>query len=288
MLEPDSGSMDMENNVKAAVVLGFALLVAWAGMSFASVQENQWGQDGWRLLAGTVALSLGTLHTLSLLGGRRAALRFMAGALAISWLAETVGLHGVWPFGGYRYHPDLRPLLPGGVPVFIPLAWFVLAGIPALLLKGLQTTRADGRRDPVRLLHKIALSAIGMVACDLALDPIAVSLGLWQWDRPGAYFGVPAQNFAGWGLVSLGVFGAGYGLAGFDRRHPEAISLRYDLAWGAAHVGLLVLLGCAVSSRTGSGQPVLAAMVAMSPLSARWLAELYGKVRSCRTKPAPI
>lgn len=268
-----------------AVFLGLVAFVALSGMAFASTTDMAWGPGGWRLLGGAAALSLTTLLTLSHLGGCRAALRFMAVVLAISWLAEATGLRFGWPFGvPYRYNPDVQPVLPGGVPLFIPLAWFVLAGIPAMLLRGLSTARPDGTRAAGRILWKSALGALGMVACDLALDPVAVSHGLWAWDPPGAYFGVPWLNFSGWWGVSFLIYLAGYGWAGLDRTDAVPFSIRYDLAWFGAHLLLLVLLGWAVNSRTGSGTPVLAAMAVMSPLSLRWLSELYWKIKSCRAR----
>lgn len=118
-----------------------------------------------------------------------------------------------------------------------------------------------------------------MVACDLALDPVAVSLGLWTWDRPGAYFGVPPGNFAGWWVVSFFIFGAGYGWAGLGRGESPRIPLGYELAWGVLHVALLVLMGAGVFHRTGSGGPLWLAMAMMTPLSVPWLNRLHGRVR---------
>lgn len=279
----------MEKNIRAGIFLGFICLVLLAGTAFASTEAVDWGPDGWRLLGGTIACSLATLYTLSLLSGGRAALRFMACTLAIAWLAEGIGLQGNWLFGGaYRYHSAVQPVLPGGVPVFIPLAWFVLAGFSVMLLRGLKTTHPDGTRDARRILFKAAFSAVGVAAYDLALDPIAVSVGLWTWDQPGWYFGVPLMNFVGWWVVAFIIFLAGYGWTAIDHPHAHKISVRYDVVWGVAHVSLLTLLGLAVNNRTGCGQPVLLAIAAMSPLSLRWLSDVYWKVKSCRPVHLPI
>ena len=103
----------------------------------------------------------------------------------LSWLAEGIGLQGGWLFASaYRYHPDIHVVLPGGVPAFIPLAWFTLACFPVMVLRGMPSARPDGTRDLRRLFYKSGLAAVGMVGCDLTLDPVAVSLGLWTWERP--------------------------------------------------------------------------------------------------------
>jgi uncharacterized membrane protein len=272
-----------------AVFLGLVAFVVLAGATFASAAEVNWRQGGWRLMGGAAALSLTTLLTLSRLGGWRSALRFMAITLAISWLAETTGLRCGWPFGAiYRYTVDVQPVLPGGVPLFIPLAWFVLAGIPVMLLRSMKTARPNGSLDAGRILWKSALGALGMVACDLALDPVAVSHGLWIWDPPGAYYGVPWPNFMGWWAVSFIVFLTGYSWTALGRATAHPVSIRYDLAWFGAHLLLVVLLGSAVNSRAGSGTPMLLAMAVLSPLSLRWLAEVHCKIKLRGFIPRPV
>ena len=273
----------MEQNIKSGIVLGLVGLVMVTGTTFASPAEVNWGPDGWRLLGGTIALTLATLYTLRLLVGGRAALQFMASTLVVAWLAEAIGLQGNWLFGGaYAYHANVQPVLPGGVPLFIPLAWFVLCGVPVVLIRSLKTTNVDGTRHWGRILFKSAYSALGVVACDLALDPIAVSLGLWVWERPGPYFGVPLMNCVGWWVVAWVVFLVGYGGLKIDRHREPALAVRYELVWGGAHLMMLILLGYAASNRAGCGQPVLLAMMAMLPLSVRWLSELYGTLQARR------
>ena len=271
----------MQKNAKTTVFLGLVALALWAGTVFASEADVQWAQDAGGLLAGTAAFSAATLLTLSVLDGRRAAFRFLAGTAAISWLAEGIGLQGGWLFGSpYAYHPGIHPLLPGGVPLFIPLAWFSLAGLSVVLLNGWKTTRPDGRQAAGRLLSKSAWSALGMVACDLALDPVAVSLGLWTWARPGPYFGVPWLNFAGWWGVAFVVFLAGYGWAGLGRSEACRIPLRHELAWGVSHGALLVLMGFGVYNRIGSCEPLVLSMAVMSPLSLCWLNRVHGRIQA--------
>lgn len=281
--------MGMKNSIYAAAILILLAPILLSGSSFASAAEVDWRAEGWRLTGGAVALSLAMLYTLKLLYGSRAALRFMASTAAISWLAETLCLHGRWlvdvPYG---YNPDVGPFLPGGVPLYIPLAWFMFAGIPVMLLRGIATVRPDGKRDNARLAQKSAVSAVGMVAYDLALDPIAVSHGLWSWEQPGSYYGIPLMNFANWWVVSLIVFGAGYGWMGMDRPVGRPVPIRYDLAWGGANLLALAMLGCAASNRIGCIQPVLLAIAVLSPLGIFWIARVYREIKSCRPIHTPI
>lgn len=269
--------------------LGLVLLVVLAGTAFASTDDVVWKHDSWALLGGALALALAAWHTVSLVAGRRAAVRFLASTLILSWLAECVGLHGGWLFSGtYRYHPDVAVVLPGGVPAFIPLAWFTLASFPAMVLRRLSPPRPDDARAGRRVLCRSALAAVAMVACDLSLDPVAVSLGLWSWDRPGTYFGVPWMNFAGWWVVAFVIFWTGYAWMGLDPAEERRIPLRYDLAWGLAQVALLLLLGVGAFHRIGSAWPLLATLAILAAVSGEWINYMYWRVRGCRSVPMPI
>ncbi|MFC4586026.1 carotenoid biosynthesis protein [Sphaerisporangium corydalis] len=50
---------------------------------------------------------------------------------------------------------------------------------------------------------RVVVGAGALVGWDLFLDPQMIRLGLWTWDVPGPYRGVPISNFAGWVAVSL-------------------------------------------------------------------------------------
>ena len=259
------------------VSLTLATLVL--GVPLASSRPWNWAHDSGLLLGAVALLALAALLVLGRLGGGRTAWRFLLGTLLLTWLAESLGLHGGW----YAYHPELRPVLPGGVPVQIPLAWFVLACAPAMLLRGWKTVRPDGRADGRRLFFKSAWSAVGLVACDLALDPISVAVGLWHWQGSGPYFGVPWLNFAGWWLVGLLIYLAGYGWAGLDGLEDARFPVREELLWGAVnHGALVVLLGYGARCRTGSLVPLWASLAVMSPLSAVWLRRLWVRWAACR------
>ena len=99
--------------------------------------------------------------------------------------AEAIGVATGYPFGGYVYSSALAPNLLG-VPLVVAGAWMVLiAWVRQLWLP-------------------VWAGALAMALFDLVIDPLAANtLGYWKWSRPGAYYGVPLGNFAGWFAVSL-------------------------------------------------------------------------------------
>lgn len=278
-----------ERNTFTGLFLGLVLLVVLAGTAFASTDDVVWKHDSWALLGGAFALALAAWHTVALVAGRRAALRFLASTLGLSWLAECVGLHGGWLFSGaYRYHPDVAVVLPGGVPAFIPLAWFTLASFPVMVLRRLSPPRPEKARAGRRVLDKSARAAIAMVACDLSLDPVAVSLGLWSWEQPGSYFGVPWMNFAGWWVVAFVIFWTGYAWMGLNPAEERPIPLRFDVAWGLAQMALLILLGIGAFHRIGSAWPLLATLAILVAVSGAWINDMYWRVRARRSTDRSI
>lgn len=172
------------------------LLIAWL-VSMISMPIIQWvaGEPG--LLFGvvlSVALqaALGMLFLYQTCGAWRTAL-IVATVVVIGWAAEAIGAHTGFPFGAYYYTDRLQPQLLG-VPVLIPLAWLMMLP-PAWAVAQRITGRTSG-------LAFVAVSALAFTAWDLFLDPQMIHWGLWVWDQPGRYFGIPLLNYAGWLLVS--------------------------------------------------------------------------------------
>ena len=61
--------------------------------------------------------------------------------------------------------------------------------------------------EPVGLAASVAaLGAVMMTAWDLAMDPMMVAGEHWVWEEPGAYFGIPLQNYWGWWLTIFVAF----------------------------------------------------------------------------------
>lgn len=83
----------------------------------------------------------------------------------------------------------------GAVPLWIALGW----GFVVYL--AMQTSM---RLDMAWYL-KPAHDALLAVNFDWLMDPIAVKLGWWIWDKPGQYFGVPLDNYFGW-IICVGGF----------------------------------------------------------------------------------
>ena len=122
------------------------------------------------------------------LGPRRAALSLLA-LSAFGYTVETVGVATGFPYGAFYYGEALGPRLFGLVPYLLPVSYvpLVLGAVAALW--------------PIasRPVHAIA-AAVLLVLMDGVLDPGAAALGFWVWPEGGAYYGVPASNYAGWML----------------------------------------------------------------------------------------
>lgn len=112
---------------------------------------------------------------------------------AVGWVAEVVGVRSGLPFGRYHYTAALGTGLAGAPPA-MAAAWLILVAYATHLFSAL----------PGRRAIRTTVSALWLVLVDLVLDPVASGpLGFWRWEQPGAYFGVPTANFAGWFLVGL-------------------------------------------------------------------------------------
>lgn len=126
-------------------------------------------------------------------GRKRGVLALAAvGAAAIAVEAASV-LTG-FPYGRFSYSGALGPMILGLVPFALPLSY-----LPLLIGALSVAMRASGNSR----LRALLVSASLLVAFDLALDPGAVAAGLWSWEEPGAYYGVPAENYFGWALTGL-------------------------------------------------------------------------------------
>ncbi|MBC7127717.1 MAG: carotenoid biosynthesis protein [Candidatus Methanosuratincola petrocarbonis] len=113
-----------------------------------------------------------------------------AAATAVEGISVVTGI----PYGKFSYSDALGPLLLGTVPFALPLSY-----LPLLLGAVAVALRVSGK-DRLRTTF---LSAAILVGFDLALDPGAVAAGLWAWEDPGVYYGVPATNYLGWATTGL-------------------------------------------------------------------------------------
>ncbi|HIK10442.1 MAG TPA: carotenoid biosynthesis protein [Oscillatoriaceae cyanobacterium M33_DOE_052] len=146
------------------------------------------------ILFGAVAVSI---YAGRLLGVRQW-LAFMVPAVFLSLGSELLGTSTGFPFGHYQYLSGLGYKISGLVPFTIPLSWFYLGLVSYLLARvGLETTKLPpwGRH-----LGAIVLGALLLTSWDFVLDPAMsqTDIPFWEWLQPGAFFGMPYQNFAGW------------------------------------------------------------------------------------------
>ncbi len=170
--------------------------------------------EGRRRTAATHAIIAGLVGTSALeaaeeRGGRRAA-GLLGSAAAVGYAVELVGVATGRPFGHYAYSGKLGPGV-GGVPFMVAASWTAMAR-PAWIAAG-RATRSRGR------LARVVAAAAGLTAWDVYIDPRMSRDGFWTWPDGGRYEGVPAQNFLGWFVTALGVYGL-WALAGEDLDEP--------------------------------------------------------------------
>lgn len=182
------------------------------------------------ILLGFVAVCLYGIRTL----GWKALMGFLVPSIFISLASELSGTSMGFPFGDYSYLNGLGYKVAGLVPFTIPLSWFYL-GLSAYLLArgGLLAGRAAWWKHGLAL----AAGALLLMSWDFVLDPAMsqTAMPFWYWHTPGAFFGMPYENFAGWfftGLVFMGVAAAFWrgndrvvGLSRAELRLPLAIYL---------------------------------------------------------------
>jgi len=237
-------------------VVGTVMLVASA-LGLLAV-ELPWGVvdldfDPYLVVTGVLVMRLPLIAGVLPLIDRRAgaALAALTGyAYAIEYVGTTTGL----PYGEFDYLVDLGPMIAGAVPVGLPVFFVPLVLNSYLLCLLLLGGRAE--RAAVRLPVVVA----GVVAMDLMLDPGAVSLGFWAYDAGGAYYSVPASNYAGWVLsatVAVVALDYGFDRAGLLARLRETGFMLDDLVsfvllWGPINaffgnwLAVLVALGFGV------------------------------------------
>lgn len=147
-----------------------------------------------------------------------------AATLTIEIIGSTTG----FPFGHYTYTDLLQPQVIH-VPLLIPMAWFMM--LPA-------AWATVARYRPNRWLFAL-LSAAALTAWDLFLDPQMVAWGLWTWDAPGGYFGIPWTNYLGWLLTAVFITAV---------MPPKPLPVKpllviYTITWFLETVGLLFFWG---------------------------------------------
>jgi putative membrane protein len=180
------------------------------------------------ILLGTAAVALYTCRTI----GVRSWLLFLLPALLISLSSELLGTSTGFPFGYYSYLSGLGYKIAGLVPFTIPLSWFYLGCSSYLLSRSGLMALAARRGQPLGWLGQVGavlLGALLLTSWDFVLDPAMsqTALPFWYWHQPGAFFGMPYQNFVGWmgtGTVFMAVAALLWGKR-VPRLKPEQLNL---------------------------------------------------------------
>lgn len=125
-------------------------------------------------------------------------LTFMLPAMFLSLGSELLGTSTGFPFGHYGYLNGLGYKIAGLVPVTIPMSWFYLGFVSYLIARA--GINIEQNNNWLRHIGAIALGALLLTSWDFVLDPAMsqTAVPFWQWQQPGAFFGMPYQNFAGW------------------------------------------------------------------------------------------
>lgn len=208
------------------------------------------------------------LQAALLFSWRHATALALTGFLA-GWLVEALGVRWGLIFGGpYHYAAFVGPLLPGKVPLVVPLAWYGLSHF-ALMLIALR--RRFGMPQRLGAVLRMAASAGGIFGVlALAIEPVGTGLGAWSWAEPGAFYGTPLWNYGGWVLVGFVVFSS-YGILTRRFLSRPVIVERERHARNSVLWGLLLFVPLAVMSAY-LGRPIaVAGFVLGALLIAGWL-----------------
>jgi putative membrane protein len=207
-------------------VLALRFVFAWAN-TFAGLSLPSLGDIGFTL----VFTAFSVLHAGSTLGWRRA-IAFLVICAVVSWAFEAVGIATGLVYGPYHYSAQLGAKL-GGVPVIIPLAWFMMV-YASWVVAQILLQDAVGLMSLLTTAARVIIAAMAMTAWDTVMDPGKARAGVWTWEQGGAYFGVPLHNFVGWIATTVTV----YSIAElFFRRMPPA----NKVVANALYAGLPVL-----------------------------------------------
>ncbi|VVB51425.1 Bisanhydrobacterioruberin hydratase [uncultured archaeon] len=167
------------------LVFGLVFLLFVAGFTAASWLKSSSGEGVWFFV---VLSALPSFYYLVKSAGLRRSVLILFSLSAFSFFVEGFGVVSGFPYGFFSYTDKMGGLVFGLVPWTVPFAWIPLV-LASATLAGLFFRNA---------FFFLAASAVFLVLMNLMIDPAASSVGLWVWSNPGAYYGVPASNFAGW------------------------------------------------------------------------------------------
>lgn len=205
------------------------------------------------MLLGAAAVALYAYQTL---GGKRW-LTFMVPAVSLSLASELLGTSTGFPFGDYRYLSGLGYKIADLVPFTIPLSWFYVGLCTYLIAR----VGLEGRSLPTwaKSVGAIALGSLLLTFWDFVLDPAMsqTDVPFWVWEQPGAFFGMPYQNFVGWFLTGVIFMTTAHLFWG-----NESLGLtRADLTFPFAVYFSNILFGVVLSLAAGIWIPVMLGII---------------------------
>lgn len=207
------------------------------------------------LAAFAFALSHGAVYL-----GWKPVLGLLGITFGVGLLSESLGVLTGWVYGAYHYTERLGPLFLGLVPYLIPIAWFMMI-YPSYVIADQLIPAQESVRH--RFLWVAALGAVIMTSWDLVMDPLMVAGKHWIWETPGAYFGIPLQNYRGWWVTAFIIFTA-FGWYFRERIRPQHPYPKFTrlATLSYAITGSSNVITAWVS---GLGGPALAGFFAMVP-----------------------
>lgn len=140
--------------------------------------------------------------------GWRKTLVFFVITAGVSWGYEQVGVETGLIYGNYHYTDYLGEKI-GHVPIIIPLAWFMMIYPSYIIANMIFSGKALLRQNKISQIILLSLlSAIIITAWDFVIDPYlsGPTVNAWEWEKEGAYFGIPIHNFFGWILTTFSIY----------------------------------------------------------------------------------
>ena len=190
----------------AVLPLGLSLGVILQATAVFLILQKRWG---WQKTVGTAVF-------------------ITTATLFVEWLGTSTG----FPFGRYSYTPLMEPKI-AHIPLLIPLAWFMMMPCAWAIANQLQAQLPTPWQQKGWVYPLLA--GLAFTAWDLFLDPQMVAWGLWRWDNPGGYFGIPWSNYLGW----LGTAILLTALIRPAKLPAKPLLIIYTITWFLETVGLL-------------------------------------------------
>jgi len=239
-----------------------------------------WDRMSGLLLAGTLSLAIGVFIHHTATATFRQALLFLLIILIFTTVDELMSIRWGIPFGQFYYNHHLKPMIPGGLPLFIPFAWYVLAYTPLVFLRRFAATIAQSSGKFFTLIIAAAC-ALFLTSIDLLIEPVATALEAWTWLESGWYFNIPSSNFIGWFLLGSVMYFCYFNLNKNILIESEIKSFRIDSLLVLFSFLLTVLLNVTIIVQFKYLTPLLITLFLLAPFYGYWLLT-HQRLRSVR------